>query len=54
MFDTLLELVKKEQTKLIQIYLGEREKKGEGLMSIYKTTRAELSSLFQGPSTGQS
>jgi hypothetical protein len=36
MFDTLLELVKKEQTKLIQIYLGEREKKGEGLMLIYK------------------
>jgi putative sugar O-methyltransferase len=36
MFDTLLALIQKEQTKLIQIYLKEKEQKGEGILAILK------------------
>lgn len=34
MFDVLLSLVEKDQVKLIEIYLKEREEKGEGLFAI--------------------
>jgi len=36
MFDVLLSLVEKDQVKLIEIYLKEREEKGEGLFTIIK------------------
>ena len=36
MFDVLLSLVEKNQVKLIELYLKEREEKGEGLFTIIK------------------